>query len=109
MKRNTLVTLQSALSHQQEGRFEEAEKLCRAALDTENPGDVIVSLEDGCCSGLKTFMDFVKIVSTHGSLNRRNSTTFIMSTAWALPPLMRSADIPRCLGEKIGRPWPMGK
>jgi hypothetical protein len=83
------------------------ERLWRAHFSlVENPGDVIVSLEDGYCSGLRLFMDIVKIVSTHGSLNRTNSTTFIMSTAGPLPPVMRSTDIPRNMTDLLGTPWP---
>jgi len=86
------------------------ERLWRAQFAlVENPSDVIVSLEDGYCSGLKLFIHVVKIVSTHGSLNRTNSTAFIMSTAGPLSPVMRSTDIPRNMTDLLGTPWPMNK
>jgi hypothetical protein len=75
----------------------------------ENPADVIVSLDDDACVGSDFFAAFVSATSTHGSLNYRNSVTFIMSTAGPLPPLMRSADVPRHMGKLFGRPWPMRK
>jgi len=75
----------------------------------ERPADVIVSLEDRFCVGSKFFATFVKAASTHGGLNYKNSVTFIMSTAGPLPPLMRSANVPKHMGELFGRPWPMKK
>ena len=75
----------------------------------ENPGDVVVSLGDGFCCGSRTFARLLTINSTHGSLNYRNSVTFVMSTVGPLPPLMRSRDIPRHLGKLIHAPWPLGK
>jgi hypothetical protein len=71
-----------------------------------DPADVIVSLFDEYYSGSTGFGGFVNIASTHGGLNRRNSTTFIMSTAGPLPPLMRSADVPRHMKALTGRDWP---
>ena len=75
----------------------------------ENPADVIVSLEDRFCVGSNFFAAFVKAASTHGSLNYKNSVAFIMSTAGALPPLMRSADVPKEMTRLLGAPWPMRK
>ncbi|NQU75042.1 MAG: hypothetical protein HQ546_01865 [Planctomycetes bacterium] len=72
-----------------------------------NPPDVIVSLADGYYSGSASFARTVNVASTHGGLNRRNSLTFIMSTAGPLPTIMRSADIPAHMKTLIGRPWPM--
>ena len=71
--------------------------------------DVIVSLADECISGAAAFGGSVKVASTHGSLNRANSTTFIMSSLGPLPPLMRSADIPAAMAKVLGRSWPMKK
>jgi hypothetical protein len=51
----------------------------------------------------------VQVASTHGSLNRRNTTTFVMSTAGPLPELMRSAEVRVHLGELVGGKWPMGR
>ena len=75
----------------------------------ENPADVIVSLADRFYSGSSFFGGAVTIASTHGSLKSSSSTTFIMSTAGALPPLMRSREIPQNMGELLNTPWPMGK
>ncbi len=73
----------------------------------ENPADVIVSLTDGYFAGLKSFAGSVKVASTHGSLNRKNSTTFIMSTIGPLPPYMRSSDIPANMKALTGADFPL--
>jgi hypothetical protein len=75
----------------------------------ENPPDVIVSLADGFFTGVKGFAGSVKVASTHGGLNRRNSVTFIMSTAGPLPPVMRSGDIPKNMQKLTGQPFPLSK
>ena len=75
----------------------------------ENPADVIVSLADRFYSGSSTFAGIVTIASTHGSLNLNSSTTFIMSTAGPLPPLMRSREIPPNMSKLLNTTWPMGK
>ena len=76
----------------------------------ENPPTVIVSLEDRFYSGSGSFAGAVRIASTHGGLNYRNSATFIMSTAGALRPVMRSRDVPGNLEKllKVDR-FPQGK
>ncbi len=71
--------------------------------------DVIISLADQYYAGSKGFDVFVSIASTHGGLNKANSTTFIMSTAGPLPPLMRSADISPNVTRLLHRPWPAKK
>lgn len=72
-----------------------------------NPPDVIASLTDDYYSGSQAFA--VKVASTHGGLNYRNSVTFIMSTAGPLPPVLRTADIPAGLKRLLGTTdWPMG-
>ncbi len=73
----------------------------------ENPPDVIVSLEDRFFSGSKTMAGFVNVASTHGSLNYSNSVTFIMTTAGPMPPVMRSADIPKNMQSLTGVQFPM--
>ena len=73
----------------------------------ENPPDVIVSLEDRFFSGSKGLSFFVDVASTHGSLNYSKSVTFIMSTAGALPPVMRSSDIPKNMQSLTGVRFPM--
>jgi hypothetical protein len=71
----------------------------------ENPPDVIVSLKDGYYFGSEGFAGFVDVASTHGSLNRSNSTAFIMSTL-DLPPVMESRTVPGILQEASGRDFP---
>ncbi len=71
----------------------------------ENPPDVIVSLKDGYYFGSKGFAGFVDVASTHGSLNRNNSTAFIMSTM-PLGPVMESRQVPAALTEATGRVFP---
>jgi hypothetical protein len=75
----------------------------------ENPADVIVSLADEYFSGSRTFGRFTKVTSTHGGLNARNSTTFIMSTVAPLPAVMQSKDIPRHMRKLTGGDWPGSK
>lgn len=72
----------------------------------ENPPDVIVSLKDRYCSGPPSF-GMVRITTTHGSLNYRNSVTFLMSTAGTFKPVMRTCDIREQIGHLLGNPWPM--
>jgi len=71
----------------------------------ENTPDVIASLEDRFYSGAKGFAAVVSIASTHGGLNNTNSVTFIMSTAGPLPPVMRSADVPKHMSKLLGQKW----
>jgi hypothetical protein len=60
----------------------------------ENPPDVIVNLRDGACHGSGFFQTMIgKVSSTHGSLNRLNSTTFALTMLGELPPAMRPADV----------------
>ena len=75
----------------------------------EDPPDVIVSLADEFYSGSQGFARFAKVASTHGGLNYRNSTTFILSTAGPLPAVMRSRDVPKHMSKLLGRDWPGGK
>jgi hypothetical protein len=56
--------------------------------------DLIVNLRDGACHGWRFFRDMVgKVSSTHGSLNRANSTTFVMTMLGEPPPAMRTRDV----------------
>ncbi len=86
------------------------QRLWRAhqATATHRP-DVIASLADRFFSGDASMTYFVDIASTHGGLNYSNSVTFIMSTAGPLPPVMRSADIPRHMQALTGSPFPLRK
>ena len=86
------------------------ERLWRAHFGlVRNPPDVLVSLKNDCYSGSASFAGSVTIVSTHGGLNRANSTTFIMSTAGELPELLRSRDVPQAMKALTGSEWPSGK
>jgi len=75
----------------------------------ENVPDVIVSLEDDYYAGSGNFAFLVKLNSTHGSLNSRNSLAFAMTTVGPLPPTMRSEDISKNLSALLDRPFPPGK
>lgn len=86
------------------------QRLWRAHFSlAENRPDVLISLEDWFYSGSTGFGRMVDIASTHGGLNYNNSVTFIMSTAGALPAVMRAGDIPRHMAKLFGEPWPMRK
>ena len=74
-----------------------------------NTPDVMVSLANEYYTGMTSFAGSVDVASTHGSLNRTNSVSFIMSTAGALPPVLQSRDIADALKEVTGNDWPMGK
>lgn len=74
----------------------------------QNTPDVIVSLADGYYAGSAMFAGLVNVASTHGGLNRNNSTTFVMSSAGALPPVLRSIEIPAALRKALGSErWPL--
>ena len=75
----------------------------------ENPPNVIASLANNRYSGSDSFGKSVKVESTHGGLNRENSTTFIMTTLGSMPAVMRSADIQREMSKLLGRDFPAGK
>ncbi len=60
----------------------------------ENPPDLIVNLRDGACHGSAFFHAMLgTVVSTHGSLNRLNSTTFAMTMLGELPPALRTREV----------------
>jgi hypothetical protein len=44
-----------------------------------NPPEVMVTVRDGYAAGRKEFERFIKMASTHGSLNQVNSASFVMS------------------------------
>ena len=71
----------------------------------DNTPDVMASLEDRFYSGAKGLASAVRIASTHGGINNTNSVTFIMSTAGPLPPVMRSADVPKHMSTLLGQKW----
>lgn len=60
----------------------------------ENPPDLIVNLRDGACYGSRFFHAMIgRVSSTHGSLNRAGSTTFVLTTLGELPSAMRARDV----------------
>ncbi len=59
----------------------------------ENPADLLVSLKEGYACGSKFFAALVKVESTHGSLARGSSTTFMASNAVQLPPALRVDEV----------------
>lgn len=75
----------------------------------ENPPDLIVSLTDEYYYGSSFFSGAVRIASTHGSLNDKNSVTFIMSTAGPLPPVLQSKDVPAAMKQLTADRWPSGR
>lgn len=109
-----------------EDGFYDADELLRATVDhyypaplqrlwsghfatVENPPDVIISLAEGKFTGAKFMADAIDVASTHGSLRKPNSVTFIMSTIGPLPELMRSRDVPGHMSELLGETWPTGE
>jgi len=69
----------------------------------EFPPDVLVNLRDGSCYGSRLFAFMIgRVASTHGSLNRINSTTFVLTTLGELAPVMRSRDVLPALREASG-------
>ena len=69
--------------------------------------DVLVSLEDSYYFGSSGFAGFVTVASTHGSLNYRNSVSFIMSMLGPLPGVLRVGDVPKEMAKLVGDPWPL--
>jgi len=75
----------------------------------ENPPDVIVDLADRYYSGSDSFGGSVKMLSTHGSLNRASTTTFFMTTAGKVAGPLRSEDVPEAFRRIYNRPFPYGR
>jgi hypothetical protein len=79
---------------------------------TEHVPDVIASLKDGYTAGSSSRACFLPFVaSTHGDLERRSSTAFIMWTAdrpagMAEAGAVRCRDLPPLLESLLRRPWP---
>ena len=60
----------------------------------QKPADLIVVLQDGYCHGSQFFNTMIGgATSTHGSLNRLNSTTFVMTMLGEAPRVMRLEDV----------------
>ena len=77
--------------------------------EVENPPDVIVDLADQYYNGSGSFGGSVKMLSTHGSLNRASTTTFFMTTAGKVTGPLRSEDVPGVIGGFYGRAFPYGR
>jgi len=75
----------------------------------EHTPDVLVSLADNVYSGSRWMAFFATVASTHGSLNRVNSTTFAMTTMGPLPPIMQTRDLAPAIGRLTGEMFPRGK
>lgn len=77
---------------------------------SEHVPDVMASLRDGYCAGMASRAFWLpRIASTHGDLERKSATAFILSTSGPVAekwPLLRSRDLPTILPELTGRPWP---
>ena len=60
----------------------------------QQPPDLIISLRDGACHGSRFFHAMIgQVASTHGSLNRANSTTFLLTMLGEVPPAARTRDV----------------
>jgi hypothetical protein len=86
-------------------------RLWRAFNDlVENPPDLVASLKFEYYAGLKARAQWLTVLpSTHGSLDRRDSTAFIMSTAGPLLPeggAIRSRDLGTIFEKLDGHSWP---
>jgi hypothetical protein len=58
------------------------------------PADLVVTVKDGWFCGKPSFARSVSVASTHGSLNRQNTETFVMTTIKPLPAAMRMGEVP---------------
>ncbi|MBK8913259.1 MAG: hypothetical protein IPM64_01430 [Phycisphaerales bacterium] len=72
-------------------------RTCRADDLFAHPPDVYVSLAPGHFSGESTFRAVVGLSATHGSMRYESSCGFVMTTAGALPPVLRNADVGEAL------------
>jgi hypothetical protein len=72
----------------------------------EHTPDVIASLDRDHYTGAPVkVVCFPLMQSTHGDMSAL-STTFIMSMAGPLPPVLRSREVAGALENVLGRPWP---
>jgi hypothetical protein len=58
-----------------------------------HPPEVMITTRDGWCAGRKNIEFFIKMASTHGSLNQINSATFVMTMTGRAKGPMRTKDI----------------
>ena len=61
--------------------------------------DVFIAVEDGWHCGRKVISKCMDLAAAHGNLNRKSSCAFAMTTAGALPPVLRMEDLPNALRE----------
>jgi hypothetical protein len=66
-----------------------------------HPADIIITLNDGWFAGASDLAASVTVASTHGSLARTNSATFIMTTIRELPEAIRIADVKTVLPQIV--------
>jgi hypothetical protein len=64
---------------------------------TVNTPDLMITLDDGYCTGMGFLEMFISMASTHGGLNQLNSATFIMTTTGRANRSMRSDEILPCI------------
>jgi len=66
--------------------------------------DLIVTLRDDYWEGSRRLARWTAVRSTHGSLNRENSTAFVMSTVGCLPAPIRTADFREAFSAPLDDP-----
>ena len=76
-------------------RYPDPLERCWRALhdEVEFTPDVLLSLSDGWHWGSPFLDQNVTVAATHGNLNRRASTGFVMSTVGQLPDALRMRDV----------------
>jgi len=65
------------------------------------PADLVVTIRDGWYCGKPGFAKTINVASTHGSLNRMNTETFVMTTIGPLPKAIRICDVPRAVPDML--------
>lgn len=58
-----------------------------------HPPEVMITIRDGYCAGRGDFQAFIRMASTHGSLNQVNSATFVMSMTGRVRRLLRTGEV----------------
>ena len=71
--------------------------------NTQNPADILLSLEPGWHAGDPSLDAWVEMEGTHGGLRAASSAGLIMSTAFESPPFSRPADVPHQIRRHV--PW----
>jgi hypothetical protein len=75
-----------------------------------DPPEVMFTTHDGYCAGMPSFERFIKIESTHGSLNQINSATFLLTMTHRpeYPTTMPTRDVMKTI-EPTWRPGVIAK